>query len=180
MVNELLYLDGSKSSDRTYDSNTSPDRTIPAMKNLFEERLPYLTADVMGGNTYIWYDTFITLCQEAFSTENTQDMSGEELREFNRYIDYMVATAHTVPTGVTGVGCTNPNDDGDSFVVLEDGTITTTKCDEPTNNAPQPEVSLSLDTIFCNIIKCLPYNDGGIKEGDLVDEAPCPITKGIK
>ncbi|NOQ31120.1 MAG: hypothetical protein GQ570_08370 [Helicobacteraceae bacterium] len=148
------------------------------MKEIFQERLPYTTVLLLDGNCYVWGDAFISNIITAMSTDNLTGMTAEERRTWYTYVDWTNHDTHSADLLLEpdAVGCTVPDGSGNSYAVLQDGTITTTLCNDPLYDIPKADLYKSLDTVLMNILNCLPYNQCGADEGDLVDVSECPLT----
>jgi len=61
-----------------YDNNASLDGAVVEMKNIYQERLPYVINEQINGFCLIWQDTFIGLCRYAMSTDCMNSMTAPE------------------------------------------------------------------------------------------------------
>lgn len=66
------------------DTMSSLDGAAYEMKQIYQERVPYLIEEKVGGLCIIWDETFIALCRYAMSTDCMTAMSAQE-REIWRY-----------------------------------------------------------------------------------------------
>ena len=157
------------------ESTTS--EALVEMKNIYQERLPYTTVLLLDGTCYVWGDAFISNCLTAMSTDNLTGMTAEERRTWYTYVEWTETATNTADAllETEAIGCTIPVG-GVSYIVLANGTITTTLCEDAVFTTPKPDLYKSLDNVFQNLVNCLPYNTCGRDEGDLYSVTECPLT----
>lgn len=156
----------------------SINESVIEMKDIYQERLPYTEAILLSGTCYVWGEAFIANCITAMSTDNLSGMTEEEQAVFFNYILWSNNHTHSADSELeaTAVGCTIPDELNNSYIVLEDGTITAVLCEDPLNDVAKEDLYKSLDNVFINILNCLPYNTCASDEGDVVSVTECPLT----
>ncbi|MCH9712821.1 MAG: hypothetical protein K0U20_09380 [Proteobacteria bacterium] len=161
----------------TYDKPNNIGATGVELQDTFQEDTPYSIVKIITGDCIQWDEDFVLECLTAMSTDSLLGMSDNELNIWYEFVAYEDARTHSANTDsgvVNPVGCTIPDENGNSYTVQADGTITTVLCDDPVNKVAKENISKSLDGVFMAIYNCEEYNNCGIKEGDLVDISPCP------
>jgi hypothetical protein len=175
MSNALEILGLESSSICNQSTTGSMQTAIVEMKTLFQERLPYTTVLLLDGNCYVWGEAFIQNILTSMATDNLSSMTAEERRTWYLYVDW--CNNHTnsadLLLATTAIGCTIPDESGNSYIVLADGTITATLCETPLYDIPKPELYKSLDNVLMSILNCEPYNLCASDAGDLYSVTTC-------
>ena len=158
-------------------SGSITDATIE-MKDIFQERLPYYTILLLEGVCYVWNETFIENCVKAMSTDTLAELTAEEKAIWYAYVAWSDHNTDSVDTNAepNGVGCTDRDENGVSYVVLEDGTVTDTPCLPPVDDISKPDLYKSLDNAFIAWLNCEPINkciEGAGEDVEII--APCLI-----
>jgi len=161
---------------KTKCSGSITDATIE-MKDIFQERLPYYTILLLEGVCYVWNETFIENCVKAMSTDTLAELTAEEKAIWYAYVLWSDHNTHSVDTIAepNGVGCTIPDENGNSYVVLEDGTVTNSLCLLPVDDISKPGLYKSLDNAFIAWLNCEPINkcvEGAGKDVEVVTTCP--------
>lgn len=145
------------------------------MLKLFKEEFPYYYLDTIEGSCIIWDEDFINKLLVAMSTGSLVELSDIEKQIWYQYVEFQDALTHSATTDIVGaIGCTNPNELGQSFVVTTNG-ITTTLCQNPQTTIQKERQSKSLDDYLMNLYNCETPNNCGIIVGDVTDISPCAI-----
>jgi len=77
--------------------------TFAYLQQIYAERDPYFEEFRLSGNTIIFDEVFIRLCEEAFDTGCLKKMSGDELALFKEFIKYQDGDLASVPTDVVAL-----------------------------------------------------------------------------
>lgn len=146
------------------------------LKEIYQESLPYDMIDTIDGTCILWNESFIDKCIIAMSTGSLNDFSDMEKQIWNSFVEYQDALSYGADaTIVDAIGCTTQNENGESFVVLKDGTITAELCMKPESSVAKERQSKSLDEYLMNILNCKEPNSCGIIDGDVIDLTPCKL-----
>ena len=70
------------------------------LQQIYSEREPYTEEIRLNGNTIIFDDVFIRLCEEAFDTGCMQKMSEDEFELFQKFISYQDGTLAVIDDNV--------------------------------------------------------------------------------
>ncbi len=153
------------------------ETAITEMKTVYQERLPYTTVILLEGLCYLWSEIFIDNCIEAMSTDTLAGLTTAERKVWYAYVDWCNHNTHSADLDLypTAIGCTVPDINGDSFVVLEGDVVTVNLCNPPLWDILKPELYKSLDNVFMNKLNCLPYNTCGTQNVEVVSVSTCTI-----
>jgi len=135
----------------------SLDCSLTELSQIFQERLPYTIGETITGQCVNWSPTFIYLCRYAMSTDCMDAMSAQEKalwRAFVAYEDAMTTSADTDMCSGQAVGCTIPDENGNSYAVCSDGSISTEQCLPADNIYPKEYLYASLDAHFMALVNC--------------------------
>ena len=119
ITHALCITDNTKSSCKEYER--SADCALFEMQNLYQERLPYVPQEKVGGLCIQWDDVFIALIRYAMSTDCMDQMSASERelwRMFVEFEDNHTPSASTDHCNGNAVGATDYFDYTD-----ENGTV---------------------------------------------------------
>jgi len=156
---------------------TSVDSYVRELKVVFQERIPYIQIPKIDGPCYKWNDEFIDNIMLAMATDRLDQMSEDELiawRYFVNFQNYHTHSALDTDANGTSIGCTIPDSQNRSFVVAFDGTITTTRCQNPGYEIEGETIWKSLDKALMSTYNCEQI-DSCIDDNQLIDVAPCSI-----
>ena len=177
-MSDVLDILGLQDDDLCDLSKGSITEAGLEMKDIFQERLPYTVALMLDGACYVWGDAFITNCVNAMSTDNLVELTAEERTVWYSYVawcDHHTDSADT-DNEADAIGCTIPDANGISYIVLSDGTITTTLCDEPLYDISKADLYKSLDNVFMAMLNCEEVNQCVRGTGEDVESIlPCSI-----
>jgi len=178
MTNEELE----QSIIRYTDSFESITAAMIEMQDIYGQRLPYAKILKTYGICYRWSKIFIDGVLLAMSTDRLDQFSEDELKAWYSFVmfqDYHSHSALDTDCNTVAVGCTIPNSEFKSFVVCEDGTITTTECQYPRYDVMSEEIWKSLDRALLAVYNCEPIDDCGISDEwfqkYLCGQNSCPI-----
>ena len=151
----LCAVDNTKDSCDQYVR--SADCSLQEMQNLYQERLPYVPQEKVGGLCLQWDAEFIALCRYAMSTDCMDGMSAQEKalwRNFVAYEDAMSTSADDTMCNGLAVGCTVADENGNSYAVCSDGSISSELCLDPATTFPKEYLYRSLDQHFMALVNC--------------------------
>ena len=179
LVDDLLKLYGDERMD-TISLRSSTDLSALELQDIYKERFPYTGTKTIVGDRFIWDENFINKVLYAMSTDDLSDFSQTELDVWYGFVSFEDYHSNLANDTVdkNAIGCTIPDDDGNSYIVTNDG-ITDKLCSPPIYGVPQAVIYASLDKALVSIYNCIDYNNTDIKEGELVDIQPCNLNKGI-
>lgn len=155
----------------------SLNSALNELQGIFEDNFPYEAIRKTYGICYKWSDLFIERMLKAFATDNLEQFSEEEIKAWYQFVMFQNYHSHSAlesDGNGTAVGCTIPNSDFKSFVVLEDGTITTTECQEPRYDVQDAHIWASLDRAMIALYNCEPIDSCNIDD-NVVQTVPCSI-----
>jgi len=156
----------------------SLDCSTQELQQIFQERFPYTVGETITGECLVWDDTFITLCRYAMSTDCIDEMSAQEKVIWRNFVSYEDAYSTSPTTDMCNgeaVGCTIPDENGKSYAVCADGSISTEEClpAEPDGSLPKDFVYYDLDQVFMALVNCEEFNDCGCTEPVPLDVGDC-------
>jgi hypothetical protein len=85
-------------------------------------------------------------------------------RAFVAYEDTMSTSAEDTMCGGAAVGCTIEDENGNSYAVCADGSISNELCTEPPLHYPKEYLYASLDAHFMALVNCEPVDGCGCDE----------------
>lgn len=142
---------------------------------LFKEEFPYYYLDTIDGQCLVWDEDFINKILVVMATGSLEDLSAIEKQVWYQFVEFQDAMSHSADSSVFGaIGCTVPNELGQSFVVTNSG-VTSTLCQAPESSIQKERQSKSLDDYLMSLLNCETPNECGIIEGDVTDVSPCSI-----
>ena len=170
--------------DCLFETNTiaclreSVDCSSQELQQIFQERYPYVIGETITGECLVWDESFISLCRYAMSTDCIDGMSAEEKRIWKNFVSYedLYSTSPDVEMcGGMAIGCTVPDENGKSYAVCSDGTISTEEClpAMPDGSIPKDYVYHDLDQLFMKLVNCEEYNDCGCEGIVPLDVGDC-------
>lgn len=173
-----LEILGLETATCTPSVNGSVETAVEEMMNVFQERLPYTTVLLLDGICFVWGEAFLQNVLTSMATDNLISLTAEERRTWYAYVDWCNHHSNQADSSLaeTAIGCTIPDINGLSYIVLADGTITSTLCNTPLYDVPKPELYKSLDNVLMSMLACEPYNLCGANQGDLYSVTTCPLT----
>lgn len=171
-IQDLLDID----DNPTGTTANRLDVSTAELVQVFAENFPYFEKRTINGAVYIWNTAFIKKCTDAMSNGDLSDMNTQELAVWDDYVawsDAMSTSATDAMCFGNAVGCTIIDEFGKSYAVCSDGTITTEECIDGDLSYNRETILKSLDSIFVNILNCLPYNVDDVLLGDITDVSTC-------
>ncbi len=139
----------------------STEFAILEMKSIYQERVPYHTADTITGDCINWEESFITLCRFAMSTDCLVDMSSQEKRLWHFFVGYEDNMSTSITKDMCNklaIGC---NMQGNAVTEVNGIAV---ECNPPVaclpalEKYPQDDLYKSLDTVFMKLVDCEEYN----------------------
>lgn len=163
----LIYGDDISTSRELLSSTTS---TVHELQSTFEEKFPYSVRALLTGDEYVFGETFIDKIRYAMSTDYLGFLDTLELETFEIFTQYQDEFSTTADATLypTAIGCTVPDESGNSYVIDETG-ITTNLCTIVPSELLQTEIVKSLDATLMKIVNCQDYLPVTIAEEDLVN-----------
>ena len=143
---------------------TSLDASILECTDVYGEGIPYQAIEKLDGTCYYWSDSMIYRTLLAMSCDTLSQFSEEELRMWNDFVNFEdnMSTSADSANEPDAAGCTIPDTNGDSFIVLSSGAITTISCEDALLTSTRENAAESLDTLLMNLYECEPINTCGI------------------
>lgn len=177
LLDNIIELRGEESASQ--DTLDSIDLAVAELQTLYKEKEPYTTSRQIDGDDFVWQETFIEKVRYAFSTDSLDLMNNAELEVFDYLVQYQdeFSPSYDSVTYPNAIGCTNPDGNGDSFVIDNTG-VTVNLCTIPVSTL-EPEFQLlaaSLDSVLTGLIDCIDYRpvDVGIEDLENVS-ITCPL-----
>jgi len=160
---------------------TTIDAAFLEMVNQYPQVQPYEKIPLLDGPCFKWSDSFIDKCLLAMATDKMTQFDAQELIIWQFFVNFENYHSHSAKdTDANGapVGCTNPNELFESFVVGQHGLILDGKdggplqyCQPPGYEVESEEIWSSLDKAFMSLYNCQPVNDCLVDDG--MQEQPC-------
>lgn len=174
LLDELLVLKEKTVADE--EILNSIDLATLELTAIYKEKDPYYTDRLITGIEYIFNDNFIEKARFAMSTDSLGDMNNIELQLWNFFVQYSdeFSTAADTTVNPLAIGCTVIDDNGDSFVVTEDG-ITTDLCTVPVSELEAFAIASALDLVFTKIATCEEWVAVDVELGDLENVSNCTL-----
>lgn len=173
-MDELLILDDTRNGCILLPNNISAN--AQELLIIYKEEFPYYFLDTIDGQCIIWDEDFINKLLVAMATGSLGDLSEIEKQVWYNFVEFQDAKTHSAPTTYIGaIGCTIPDESGNSYIVTAGG-VTTELCLPPEASVPKERQSKSLDDYLIALLTCGVPNECGLISGDVTDIAPCPIV----
>ena len=167
--------------DILLDSNqdrSSINSAVNELQDTYQQTMPFTEIQKINGKCFLWSDLFIENVLFAFATDNLEQFSEEEKKAWFNFVAFQDYNSHSplsTDCYTTAIGCTNPDERNNSFVVCSNGKPTTTKCQLPIGGVRREEIWASLDKAMMALYNCKEINKCGTD--DTVEQlVPCPIT----
>lgn len=144
--------------------------TTQELQSTFEEKFPYSFRALLTGYEYVFNQVFIDKVRYAMSTDYLGFLDTLELYTFELFVQYQDEFSTTANEVLypKAIGCTNPDINGNSYVIDETG-VTSNLCTIIPSELLQIEIAKSLDATLMKIVNCEDYVQVTISEEDLVN-----------
>ena len=155
----------------------SIDGAVLEYEDIYTLSDPYTMIPTLEGNCYAWENDFIEGILLAMATDRLSQFSTTELEAWRYFVNFQNYHTHSPldsDANGTAVGCTIPDSLNRSYVVAEDGTITTTRCQEPSYGVPNEDVWASLDRAMMSLYNCEEIDDCNAND-TMEQTVPCVI-----
>jgi len=171
-IQDLLEFDNNK-----YGKTTNRlDVSVAELEIVYAENFPYTEIRTTNGIKYIWTESFLNKCLIAFSTDSLAEMNAQELAIWYDYVafsDEKSTSATTEMLNGDAIGCTNPDENGKSYAIYSDYSVSSVECIDAIDNYPRETIMKSLDTVFIDMLNCDPFNTDDTIVGELENVSPC-------
>lgn len=140
------------------DTVNSIDLASYEMQEIYQEREPFTTSRQITGIEYYFNEIFMDKVRYAMSTDNLDIMNNYEYEVWNYFVQYEdeFSTKYDSTLYPDAIGCTNPDLNGDSFVITNNG-ATTNLCTIEESDLEAIDVAKALDKALMKIINCEDY-----------------------
>lgn len=136
----------------------SIDLSTYEMQEVYQEREPFTTSRQITGIEYFFNEIFMDKVRYAMSTDSLDRMNNYEYEVWEYLVKYQDEFSPSYDSNLypDAIGCTNPDENGDSFVVTNNG-VTTNLCTIGTSELEAVDLAMALDKALMKILNCEEY-----------------------